>query len=86
MTAIPLWNYHLSLEMLGCSETSEHKIQTLGKHPETVHSAVLLGCFYLLYMLYSNLSRVFCCVLSSVVCNCCWFTVCIVVAVLCVLL
>jgi len=29
---------------------------------ETVHSTVLLGCFYLLYMLYnSNLSRVFCC-------------------------
>ena len=29
--------------------------------PETVHSTVLLGCFYLLYMLYSDLSRVFCC-------------------------
>ena len=28
---------------------------------ENVHSTVLLGCFYLLYMLYSNLSRVFCC-------------------------
>jgi len=27
---------------------------------ETVRSAVLLGCFYLLYM-YSNLSRVHCC-------------------------
>ena len=28
---------------------------------ETVHSTLLLGCFYLLYMLYSNLSLVFCC-------------------------
>ena len=28
---------------------------------ETVHSTPLLGCFYLLYMFYSNLSRVFCC-------------------------
>jgi len=28
---------------------------------ETAHNTVLLGCFYLLYMLYSNLSRVFCC-------------------------
>ena len=30
------------------------------KLQETTHSALLLGCFYLLYMLYSNLSRVFC--------------------------
>ena len=28
---------------------------------ETVHSSALFVCFYLLYMLYSNLSRVFCC-------------------------
>ena len=28
---------------------------------EIVHSTVLLGCFYLLYMWYSKLSRVFCC-------------------------
>jgi len=28
---------------------------------ETVHSTVLLGCFYLLYLLYSNLSHMFCC-------------------------
>jgi len=28
---------------------------------ENVHSTLLLGCFYLLYMLYSNLSRVFYC-------------------------
>ena len=28
---------------------------------ETVHSTVLLWCFYLLYMLYSNLSPVYCC-------------------------
>ena len=28
---------------------------------ETVRSSPLLGCFYLLYMLYSNLSRVYCC-------------------------
>ena len=28
---------------------------------ETVHSTLLLGCFYLLYMLYSNLSRTYCC-------------------------
>jgi len=28
---------------------------------ETVHSTLLLGCFYLLYVLYSNLSRVDCC-------------------------
>ena len=38
-------------------------------------------------MLYSDLSRVFCLlVLSCVVCDCCWLTVCIVVVVLCVLL
>ena len=28
---------------------------------ETVHSTLLLRCFYLWYMLYSNLSRVYCC-------------------------
>jgi len=28
---------------------------------ETVLSTLLLGCFYLSYMLYSNLSRVYCC-------------------------
>jgi len=27
---------------------------------ETVHSTPLLGCFYLLYILYSNVSRLFC--------------------------
>jgi len=27
---------------------------------ETVHSSLLLGCIYLLYMLYSNLSRMYC--------------------------
>jgi len=54
---------------------------------ETVHSTLLVGCFYLLYMLYSNLSRVFfLLILSCLVCNCCWLTVCIVVVVLCVLL
>jgi len=31
------------------------------KLQETVHSTLLLGCFYLLVMLYSNVSRVFCC-------------------------
>ena len=33
---------------------------------ETVHSTLLLGCFNLLYMLYSNLYRVFC--FSCLVC------------------
>ena len=28
---------------------------------ETEHSTLLLGCFYLLYVLYSNLSRMYCC-------------------------
>ena len=28
---------------------------------ETVLSTLLLGCFYLLYLFYSNLSRVYCC-------------------------
>ena len=37
-------------------------------------------------MLYSNLSRVLLLVLSCLVCNCCWLTVCIVVVVLCVFL
>ena len=27
---------------------------------ETVHSSLLLGCIYLLYVLYSNLSRMYC--------------------------
>jgi len=31
------------------------------KLQETVHSILLLGLFYLLYMLYSNMSGVFCC-------------------------
>ena len=53
---------------------------------ETVCSSVLLGCFYPLYMLYSNLSRVLLLVLSCLVCNCCWFAMCIVLVVLCVLL
>jgi len=57
------------------------------KIQETVHSTVLFGCIYLLYMLYSNLSRVFfLLVLSCLLCKCCWLTVCIVVVVLCVLL
>jgi hypothetical protein len=46
---------------------------------------VLLGCFYLLYMLYSNYLACFVDSLSSLVCNCCWLTVGIVVVV-CVLL
>jgi len=28
---------------------------------EITRSTLLLGCFYLLYILYSNLSRVYCC-------------------------
>ena len=28
---------------------------------DSVRSTLLLGCFYLLYMLYSNLSCVYCC-------------------------
>ena len=52
----------------------------------TRNSTLLLGCLYLLFMLYSNLSPgVLLLVLSCVVCNCCWLTVCIVVVVLCVL-
>ena len=31
------------------------------KIQETVDSTLLFGCFYFLYMLYSNLSRVVCC-------------------------
>ena len=46
---------------------------------------LLFGYFYLLYMLYSNLSRVYCCWLCLVY-NCCWLTVCIIVVVLYVLL
>ena len=34
---------------------------------ETVHSTLLLRCFYLLFMLYSNLSLVLLLVLSCVV-------------------
>ena len=50
---------------------------------ETVLS--YFGCFYLLYMFYSNLSPgVLSLVISCVVCNCCWLAVCIVVVVLCV--
>jgi len=48
---------------------------------ETVHSSLLLGCFYLWYMLYSKLSRVLLLVLSCLLCNCCWLIVCIVVVV-----
>ena len=40
---------------------------------ETVHSTILLGCYYHLYMLYSNLSRILLLVFSCLVCNCCWF-------------
>jgi len=39
-------------------ENTRHSVQ------ETVltrNCTLLLGCFYLLYMLYSNLSRVLCC-------------------------
>ena len=53
----------------------------------TVHCTLytlLLGCFCLLCMLYSNLSRVLLLVLRSLVCNCCWLAVCIVVVILCV--
>ena len=50
----------------------------------TRNCTLLLGCFYLLYMFYSNFSPVvLLLVLSCVVCNCCWLAVCIVV-VLCV--
>ena len=52
---------------------------------ETIHNTLLLGCFYLLYMSYSNLSRVLLLVLSCLACNC-WLTMSIVVVVLCVLL
>ena len=39
---------------------------------ETVHSTLLLECFYLLYMLYSNLSPgVLLLALSCFVCNFC---------------
>jgi len=34
---------------------------------ETVRSTLLLGCFYLLYVFYSNLSRVFQVVLCVIV-------------------
>ena len=40
---------------------SELMIVKKKKIQETVHSTVLLGCFYPLYMLYSNLSCVFSC-------------------------
>jgi len=53
----------------------------------TRNCTLLLGCLYLLYMFYSNLSPgVLLLVLSYVMCNCCWLAVCIVVVVLCVLL
>ena len=39
---------------------SELMIVKKNQLQQTVHSAVLLGCFYLLYMLYSNLSRAYC--------------------------
>ena len=53
----------------------------------TRNCALLLGCFYRLYMLYSNLSPgLLLLVLSCHVCNCCWLTVRIVVVVVCVLL
>ena len=42
-------------------ETVQLLQETVQLLQETVHSTLLLGCFYLLYMLYSNLSRVFCC-------------------------
>jgi len=54
---------------------------------ETVHSTLLLGCFYLLYMLKILICLV--CFVASfklLLCNCCWFTVCIVVVDLCMLL
>ena len=53
---------------------------------ETVRSIVLLGCFYLLYMLCSSLCRLFFASFKLCLCNCCWLPVCIVVVVLCVLL
>jgi len=40
---------------------SELMIVKKNHYKKTVHSTVLLGCFYLLYMLYSNLSRMVCC-------------------------
>ena len=39
-----------------------------GQLQETVHSTVLLGYFYLLYMLCSNLSHVYCCSFEVVLC------------------
>jgi len=56
-----------------------------GDNYKKLYSALLLGYFYILYMLYSNLSRVYCCQLICLVCNCCWLVMCIVVVVLCVL-
>ena len=34
---------------------------TILKNYKKLYTVLLLGCFYLLYMLYPNLSRVFCC-------------------------
>jgi len=45
------WGESMSVLMTGKKKT---QLQ------ETVHSTVLLGCFYLLYMLYSNLSHMYC--------------------------
>ena len=46
----------------------------------TRNCTLLLGCFYLLYMFYSNLSPgVLLLVLSCFVCNCCWLAMCVVV-------
>jgi len=39
-------------------DESVSELMIVKKIQETVHSTVLLGCFYLLYMLYYNLSRV----------------------------
>ena len=43
--------------ILGCKSVSELMI----KRRITRNCTPLLGCFYLLYMFYSNLSPVYCC-------------------------
>ena len=39
----------------------QYKIYIKKQLQETVHSTLILGCFYLLYVLYCNVSRVYCC-------------------------
>jgi hypothetical protein len=44
----------------GVESVSELMIEKKKQLQETAHSTLLFGCFYLLYMLYSNLSHDFC--------------------------